>query len=68
MPPFIPPEGWSKSDEKLDTVRDVLPVSNRVKALQMALRINPSDRNNDPLIKAIAETQILVAIPNTAGA
>lgn len=60
-------QGWLDTEGKLDTVRDVLPVSNRVKALKVAFRINPFDRNNEPLMKAIYETQSLVALPKGAG-
>lgn len=61
-------QAWPKSKTKLDPIRDLLPIGNRVKELKVGLRINSFDHKNEPLIKAISDTQVLVVLPQTAGA
>ncbi len=55
---------WATASQEVN----VQPARKRIKALKAALRINPSDRHNEPLMQAIMDTGPIVIEPNKKGA
>lgn len=55
---------WSTATQEID----VQPARKKIKALKVALRINPSDRHNEPLMQAITDVTMLVIEPGMRGA
>lgn len=55
--------GWTNADQPVD----LLPAKKRIKALQAALRIDPHDFHNEPLMRAYSNVAIVVAAPKDPG-